>query len=128
MAITGSSDILVVGSKNKQELLNYYNIADFLVLPSFNEGFGHVLIESLACGTPVIGLDFHKNAINEIIIDNTNGVISECCSSMKLVQALDVAYKKNSYFHTIRKIISTNTHKMYNWKKLASRLLIEENN
>ncbi len=39
--------------------------ADMLVLPSFSESFGLVLIEALACGKPVIGSDV--GGIKEII-------------------------------------------------------------
>ena len=39
--------------------------ADVLVLPSFSESFGLVLIEALACGKPVIGSDV--GGIKEII-------------------------------------------------------------
>ena len=35
-------------------MANYYNASDLYVSPSFGEGFGMPIIESLACGTPVI--------------------------------------------------------------------------
>jgi D-inositol-3-phosphate glycosyltransferase len=39
----------------KQEMLPYfYNAADLCVVPSYYESFGLVVLESLACGTPVV--------------------------------------------------------------------------
>lgn len=35
-----------------------YRLARFTVFPSFNEGFGLPVVESIACGTPVITSDF----------------------------------------------------------------------
>jgi glycosyltransferase involved in cell wall biosynthesis len=44
------------------------------ITPSiFDEPFGMVLIESLACGTPVVGLD--SGAISEVVKDGTTGFV-----------------------------------------------------
>jgi glycosyltransferase involved in cell wall biosynthesis len=74
------------------------------IVPSlFEEPFGMVLIEALACGTPIIGLD--SGSIPEIIKDdqtgflvekamshNTNGVVvDEDATAMRLAQALSRA-------------------------------------
>jgi glycosyltransferase involved in cell wall biosynthesis len=42
-----------VGFKTGAELAYYYNLADVFVFPSRWETFGLVMIESMACGTPV---------------------------------------------------------------------------
>lgn len=42
-----------VGVKRGQELAEYYSNADVFVFPSQTDTFGIVIIESLACGTPV---------------------------------------------------------------------------
>jgi glycosyltransferase involved in cell wall biosynthesis len=42
-----------VGAKRGQELGDYYRIADVFVFPSRWETFGLVMIEAMACGTPV---------------------------------------------------------------------------
>ena len=44
-----------VGKVEQNDLPLIYNSADFLIVPSISEeGFGRVIMESLACGTPVI--------------------------------------------------------------------------
>jgi glycosyltransferase involved in cell wall biosynthesis len=42
-----------VGAKRGQELGDYYRMADVFVFPSRWETFGIVMIEAMACGTPV---------------------------------------------------------------------------
>ncbi|HEX2903001.1 MAG TPA: D-inositol-3-phosphate glycosyltransferase [Jatrophihabitans sp.] len=39
---------------SRAELARYYNAADLTVVPSHNESFGLVALESQACGTPVV--------------------------------------------------------------------------
>ncbi len=57
--------------ETKQELLQN---ALALIIPSvFEEPFGMVIIEALACATPVIGLN--SGAIPEIITDGTTGSV-----------------------------------------------------
>ena len=44
-------------TNNQDELAEYYSLADVFVLPSLAENYATVVIESFACGTPVVGFD-----------------------------------------------------------------------
>ena len=46
-------DIIFTGFKTGKELAKYYAMADVFVFPSRWETFGIVMIEAMACGTPV---------------------------------------------------------------------------
>ncbi len=60
--------------------------ADILVLPSFSESFGLVLIEALACGVPVIGSNV--GGIKEIITEEV-GLLIDPNDSKTLADAID---------------------------------------
>lgn len=52
-----------------------------LLVPSlFDEPFGMVMIEALACGTPIIGLN--RGAIPEVVIDGKTGFVVEDAAQM----------------------------------------------
>jgi glycosyltransferase involved in cell wall biosynthesis len=46
--------VCFAGAREQSELVSWYNAADVLVLCSTMEGSPNVVLESLACGTPVI--------------------------------------------------------------------------
>ena len=48
-------NVVFLGNKSQDMLREIYNISNVVVVPSRSEAFGLVVIESLACGTPVIG-------------------------------------------------------------------------
>ena len=55
---SGVSDrVTFAGVLAQEELRQYYGAADVLVLASSREGWANVLLESMACGTPVVATD-----------------------------------------------------------------------
>lgn len=69
------NDIEYVGFiKENSDKQKFLQSAKALIIPSlFDEPFGMVMIEALACGTPLIGLD--SGAIPEVIQDSKNGYL-----------------------------------------------------
>lgn len=77
-------DVIFTGSRTDVE--NIIPSCDALVLPSFSESFGLVLIEALACGKPVIGSDV--GGISEIIEDNV-GLLIDPNDNQSVANAID---------------------------------------
>lgn len=77
-----------VDDQTKNDL--YRNAVAFLFPSQWEEAFGLVMIEALACGTPVIA--FNKGAIPEIIGNGVNGFIvetyEEFCDKIKEVGSI----------------------------------------
>lgn len=65
-------DVIFTGSRDDVE--NIIPSCDVLVLPSYSESFGLVLIEALACGKPVIGSNV--GGITEIITDDVGLLVN----------------------------------------------------
>ncbi len=53
--------VRLLGGKPHAELARFYGAADAMVLASSREGWANVLLESIACGTPVIASDIPGN-------------------------------------------------------------------
>ena len=51
------SAVLLPGAIKNENLVFWYNAADLFCLASSKEGWANVLLESLACGTPVVATD-----------------------------------------------------------------------
>lgn len=96
-------NIKLIGQKTKEEIKHELSTADVMVMPSLLEGLSLTILESLACGTPVIATE--NSGGPELIENFKNGFVIKARSpqaiASKLLWCLDnrkelVQMRKNS--------------------------------
>jgi N-acetylgalactosamine-N,N'-diacetylbacillosaminyl-diphospho-undecaprenol 4-alpha-N-acetylgalactosaminyltransferase len=79
----------------------YMQNAKFLVLTSKYEGFPLVILEALACKTPVISFDLLSGP-NEIIVNKQNGLLVETQNFEKLTEAINLLILDEKLYATCK--------------------------
>ncbi|WP_306481250.1 glycosyltransferase [Limnobacter sp.] len=73
-----------VGKTSQPEA--YMAAADVFVLPSYREGFGTVVIEAAACGTPTVATNIY--GLSDAVVDGETGLLVPVGDQNKLAEAL----------------------------------------
>ena len=72
-------------------LSTIYSAADVFVIPSLQESFGQTVIESLACGTPVVG--FASGGIVDMVRPGQTGWLAPTGDTNALREAIETALR-----------------------------------
>ena len=84
--------VLFAGIQTPAELARYYRAADVFVFPSLTDTFGLVMLEALACGTPVAA--FPVLGPVDVIGDSGAGVLHDNLTVACLLRALEIPREK----------------------------------
>jgi len=83
--------LVVLGHSDEPE--KYMAVADILLLPSYREGFGTVIIEAAAMSLPAIGTDIY--GLSDAIRDNETGMVVPVANARKLFNAIEFLLKSS---------------------------------
>lgn len=113
----GIKDIQFLG--RREGLKSILTKSDVLVLPSREEGFGLVLLEAMALGTPVVATNV--GGIPEIVEDGVSGILVEKDNPKQLADAVVKVLEDEE----LRKTIIENGRekaKRFTWEKMSSEV------
>jgi glycosyltransferase involved in cell wall biosynthesis len=107
--VGGNSDLTIdnipviqLGNVNDERLMSaIYSACDLFIIPSIEDNLPNTILESLMCGTPVLG--FPAGGIKEIIKNGENGILCEKISIDSLIGML-LKFIKGEYAFSREKI------------------------
>jgi len=90
--LDSDNQIIYIGEVNSAQKKLWYRYARMTLFPiQWGEPFGLVLIESMACGTPVVA--FRRGSVSEIVIHGKTGFvvdsIDEMTAALKAIHLID---------------------------------------
>lgn len=113
------NNVVVWGYISKDQLVNFYQNAEFFIYPSFYEGFGFPVLEAMTCKCPVI-------------TSNNSSLVEITPNSDWLVDPYDLENISNKISEMIKlgkeernELINTNYNfsKQFNWNKTAKEYI-----
>lgn len=74
---------------NDNMMVELYNLATVLVVPSLEENLSNTIMEGMACGTPVVAFDIGGN--RDLIVHGETGFVAEARNAKSLSNYLEIA-------------------------------------
>lgn len=114
--------VIFLGSVKQETLPFFYSAADLCVVPSYYESFGLVVLESLACGTPVVATKvgcaesvIRYGETGYVVTDNNPGSLAD-----KISRLLSTPNRKPDFVHSVRASVAK-----YSWSNISEAILEE---
>lgn len=109
--------IIFTGSRGREVLRHYYAAADIFVTTPWYEPFGITPLESMACGTPVIGANV--GGIKYSVIDGRTGLLVPPDHPGALGAALDKLFTGPALLKSMQKNALVHVNRHFTWEKVA---------
>lgn len=81
--------------KSMETIVDLYSVAHLFVIPSLQDNLPNTIVESMLCGTPVVGFD--TGGIPEMIAHKENGYLAEFKSSENLAEGISWVLSNPDY-------------------------------
>lgn len=118
--LAGIDNILTLPATSDLETLaEYYSLADVFVLPSLAENYATVSLESMACGTPVVGFDVGGTPEQ---LGDGRGIIVKAANQDDFTEAVKKAIRSEAGLMS-GELLSEQIHKENSTKRMVDEYL-----
>lgn len=76
------------GFAHREDLAQFYGLAEALVMPTHTDPWGLVVNEAMACGLPII-VSSAAGCVEDLVGDNVNGYVVPCGNVARLAEAME---------------------------------------
>lgn len=108
-----------LGSLDKNELCLVYSASDAFIFPTKEEALGNVMLEAMACGTPVIGTPV--GGLLDVIEDGFNGIFTEGTSADDIKNGIERFIAMKDHFNSEK--IRANIAEKFSPEKIAQQYM-----
>ncbi|RFS17538.1 glycosyltransferase family 1 protein [Emticicia sp. C21] len=112
--------VIFVGRKNRNVLKYFYNAADFFISTPWYEPFGITPLESMACGTPVIGSDV--GGIKYSVVDGKTGFLVPPNDPDMLAKKIQHGLTNPAYYNYLCQNSLNRVNKLFTWECVAKQM------
>lgn len=107
--------------KDVSQLISVYGAADVFVIPSLEDNLPNTVMESLACGTPVVG--FNTGGIPEMVGHLEEGFIADQHDAEALAKGIYWATRGSTPVNNLRKAARDKVERLYSNKIVGRQYL-----
>jgi D-inositol-3-phosphate glycosyltransferase len=111
------SSVSFIGRRNRNLLKYYYSAADIFVTTPWYEPFGITPLESMACGTPVIGANV--GGIKYSVKNGETGYLIPPKDPKALASKIDHLLGNKTLLKKMQVNCLQRVHKLFTWKSIA---------
>jgi glycosyltransferase involved in cell wall biosynthesis len=112
--------VIFAGRKNRDILKYFYNAADFFISTPWYEPFGITPLESMACGTPVIGSNV--GGIKYSIVDGKTGFLVPPNNPDILANKIQFGLANPAYYNYLSQNALDRVNKIFTWRCVAQQM------
>ncbi len=115
-----SDQILFIGNKKRDELKYYYSAADLFITTPWYEPFGITPLESMACGTPVIGSNV--GGIKYTVVNGKTGLLVPPNDPKTLALNVNLVLNNPDWHAAMRRHCVSRVNALFTWRHVAQMM------
>ncbi len=112
--------VLLLDRVPNVQLPAFYSAASVFVLPSYYEAFGKVVVEAMACGTPVVATK--RGGLSEVVDDGKSGFLIDYGSADAIANAVLAILSNEALASKMGEFGRHRVERDFTWNSVATRI------